>query len=204
MRQVFLILGLLPALEAEIIDRIALRIGKVVVTESELRRQTLLSLFPSGDAGSITQAQLRETADRIVELTLVQREIQLTRQPEPSAVEAATALENLRSRMFKGEEDYRAALSRFRISEDDLKQYLLVQIAVMRFISVRFRPAVQLAPGELDAHLRTKHGDAVPTDAAVRNAEEEILERRVNEELDRWLRQAKSQTYIEYHPGVMP
>ena len=199
-----LILCLLPALEAEIIDRIAVRIGKTVVTESELRRQTLLSLFPTGDPTSITQAQLRDTADRIVELALIRREMQLSRQTEPSLTEATAALQDLRKRLFPDEAQYHAALARFRITEEDLKQHLLAQIAVMRFISVRFRPAVQLAPGELDAHLRKRYGDEIPPGTAARALEDELIELRVNDELDRWLRQAKSQTFIEYHPGVMP
>jgi len=206
MRQALLLLCVLSAssLRAEIIDRIALRIGKAVVTESELRRQTLLSRFPFGDPRSITRTQMRETAERLVELTLVRREMQLTRQPEPSVAEAAAALQELRRRMQLDEAQYQAALARFRITEDDLKQHLLLQIAVMRFINVRFRPAVQLAAGELDEHLKKKYGDAVPPQAAVQAAEEELIEQRVNEELDRWLQQAKAQTYIEYHTGVMP
>jgi hypothetical protein len=72
-------------------------------------------------------------------------------------------------------------------------------LRALRFTEYRFRPAVQINESDVrEYHARKFKGKAAPPFEDVREAlERELIGERVDQSLDRWLKEARIQTRIE-------
>src|SRR5512140_1348804 len=86
----------LPA-GAEIIDRIAVTVGKQVITVSQIETEVRVTAFLSGQKPLVTDALRRDAAARLVDQMLIRREVELTRFPVPNADEAKPLLEQAKA-----------------------------------------------------------------------------------------------------------
>jgi parvulin-like peptidyl-prolyl isomerase len=141
---VFLAAAALAAVaHAEIIDRIAVSVGNSVITASDLDREVRVTALLNSMPPDFTPASKRATAERLIEQKLIRREIELSRYPTPDAATVEPVLEESRKTHFKSDDDFRRALAEYGITEQDVKDQLLWQLTLLRFIEVRFRPGIQ-------------------------------------------------------------
>jgi hypothetical protein len=189
---------------AEIIDRVAVTVDKRVVTESEIMRQIRITAFLNNEQPDFGPANRRATANRLVEQLLIRREI------EGSGYfgDPETPFENyaqLKQR-FKTPDEYTQALARYGIRDKDVRESLEWQAMLLDFISLRFRPGVQIPPSEIreyyDAQVAQDPGKLPPFDDAKDDIEEILTQQRVDNALDRWLGQARTQSRIRYMQEV--
>lgn len=192
---------------AEIIDRIAVTVGKRVITESDVLREIRLTAFLNGDEPDFSPANKRKTADRMVEQALIQREMEFSRYQPPEVEEAAPMLQDIKRERFGTDAPYRSALEKYQIREEDLKEHLLKQLATLRFIDLRFRPGIQAVDSEMREYYEkrllpeweNKDRKAVPSFEEVRSEIEQIV---IAEQVDRlmedWLKVTRAQTRIDY------
>jgi hypothetical protein len=193
-----LIFVVLAALHAEVIDRITVTVGRTAIMESDIRRQMRLVAFlnkaPYVDSGAIR----RETANRMIEQTLVKQEIKLSHYPYPGRGEIESTLADIKKE-YPDEAAFNAALFRAQITVEQLEQHLIWQLALVRFTELRFRPTVQIAnPDVLAAYRRMFPGPDPPPLREVRDKiEEALMGEQINKALDRWLRETRAATHIE-------
>lgn len=204
-------LGRLPALavalaaQAEIVDRIAVTVDRIVITESDILSQIRVAALLNGEPPDLSPQAKRAAARRLVEQALVQREIELTRYPAPAPKDADPIFQQIGERLG-GTEALAAKLAEYGIREDELRRNLLRQLTVLRFVDYRFRPGISVSEAEIEEYYRNefvpqsrKNGPAAPPLEDVRDQIEEILiGRRVDEALDKWLASAAAQARIEY------
>ncbi len=62
---------------AAIVDRTAVTVGSKVITDSEITRRIRLAAFQNGELPEFTDKTRREAAQRLVDLKLVEREMDL-------------------------------------------------------------------------------------------------------------------------------
>jgi peptidyl-prolyl cis-trans isomerase SurA len=191
---------------AEIIDRIAVTVGGHVITQSDVIREIRITAFLNGNKPEFDAQNKRETADRLVERVLMQREMELSRYQLPEESETDALLKQVKER-FTSEGAYQDALRGYEISESDLRQHLLKQLATLRFIDLRFRPGIQVSESEMTDYYEkqlvpewhNKNSRPAPTFDEVRSEIEKILtEEKVDRLLDNWLKTARSQTRIDF------
>ena len=208
-RMLVLVMVLAAAGQAEIIDRIAVTVGKRVIAASDVALEIRLSAFMNQATPDFSPGSKRKIADRLVERALIQEEAELSRYPSPEASEAAPALASLKQEQFSGDAAYRQALSSYVITEEDLNRYLLEQIAVSSFIDIRFGPSVQFLEDDLRAYYserfvpqwKNRSRQPLPAFDAVRDQVAGALRaERVNRLLDEWLKEAKGRARIVYKP----
>ena len=183
---------------AEIIDRVAVRVGRSVITESELRREIRLTAFLEGAPLEFSATTQRKTAERLVDQRLIRAEMEESRYPQPPPEAAEEALKQVLA------ERSRASLDQYGITEEELRAHLQRQLVTLRFISVRFRPGVQIEPGEIDQYLarhKSANGTPPPEEHRAR-IEEALIEERVNRLAEVWLKEARARTRIEFRPEV--
>jgi hypothetical protein len=208
-RMLVLVMLLAAAGRAEIIDRIAVTVGKRVIAASDVALEIRLSAFMNQAKPDFSPESKRKTADRLVERALIQEEVELSRYPSPEASEAAPALAALKQEQFSGDAAYREALSSYGITEEELKRYLLEQTAVSGFIDIRFGPSVQFLEDDLRAYYSERfvpqwknrtQGPAPAFDEVRDQVADALRAERVNRLLDEWLKEAKGRARVVYKP----
>jgi len=196
---------------AEILDRIAVTLDNKVIAESDLTGEIRLSAFLNSTRPDLSGSAKRAAAERLVERTLMHREMEISRYPAPAEKEAAAALENWRREHFASKDAFTKALGEAGIAEADLARYLLEQLTTLRFIDYRFRPGAQVLDAEVKEYyekrfLPQSRAAGVkkdpPLDDVAEKIETILLEEKVDRMLDAWLKDARSRARIVYRPAV--
>ncbi len=199
-------LGLAHA--ADVIDRIAVSVGNRVITASDLDREIRVTAFLAGVPPDFSPDARRATAERMVEQTLIRRELDTSRYPIPALEEVDPALQDFKKKHFAGDEEYRKSLQTYGIAEQDVREELLWQRTLLMFLGVRFRAGVQVTDRELQDYwtrvvepaARTAHPGSTPAFADYRNQiEEKLTGDRVDSEVDAWLKDGRKRTDIVFH-----
>lgn len=197
-------------LSGEIIDRIAISVGNQVVTENQIDEEIRLTAFLNQEKVDLDNAERKKAAGRLIEQTLVRREMEFSRYPQPSASDAAQSLEALKAR-YKTEVEYQQALAAGGITEDGLKRRLLWQATLLRFIDYRFRPGIQIPDAEVQAAYQQQLDkwkqegiQPVPSLEDVRSSIEQTLtEQHIDQALDRWLADTRTQVAIRFRDEAL-
>jgi hypothetical protein len=190
---------------AEIIDRVAVTIDSQPITESQLLEELRVTAFLNGEKPDLSPANRRRTADRLVEQTLIRREMELTRYAGPEQAEIEAALKAVKSR-FAGEAEFERELKACGIGADALDQALARQAAALRFIELRFRPQVQVQEAEARQYYETvylpecrrKQVRPLSFEEARSQCEEALVQQLVDRRVDAWLGEMKERTRIRY------
>jgi hypothetical protein len=172
---------LIPLLWGEIIDRIAITIGRQVITElqidEELRVTALLNHQPiARDA----QAR-RAAADRLIEQLLIKHEMELSHYPLPNSGELENYLQQVRAD-FGSDAQLHQALATYHVSEQTLRDHLAVQLTTLRFVELRFRPSESMS--EVDSHKASNQSA--------------LMDAHTDQILNTWLQESRRQTNIAY------
>jgi len=163
---------------AAVVDRIAIVIGKRVVTESEVLDDLRLTEFINGEALDLGPAARRAAADHLVDQELIRRELEMSGYANAPAGEADASLRKFRQTRFPSVAAYRAALREYGIDEEQLKQRLLWQLTAIRFTDFRFGSQQDVA-------------GSPPTGVPATS---------VDSQMDAWLKQARTDTAITLKP----
>jgi FKBP-type peptidyl-prolyl cis-trans isomerase (trigger factor) len=209
MTRAFIIAVLFTIVHAEILDRVAVTVGKHVISEGDIILDLRIAAFLDQKPVDLSGDQKRKTADRLVDQYLLLQEAASSHQVLPTDVDARQLLDQVKAQ-YATETEYRAALARSGITEEQLSEHLLNGIRALRFTDLRFRPEVQLSDDDLHeyydsmaAQWRRANSTQVPTFEASRDQIEKLLtDQRVTQALDRWLGTTRSETQILYKESV--
>ena len=188
---------------AVVVDRVAVTVGNQVITESEILREIALTAFLNGETPSYTPENKRRAADREVEQKLIRKEMQMGNYPDAPDDQAAELLDKT-AKNVGGEQELERKLAADGLTVSDLEQHLLWQLTLVRFIDLRFRPAIQVTAQDVQQYYTREIVPHQPPGHPVRLADvrDKILEtltaQRADQQLDEWLKHEKSITRIEY------
>ena len=206
-----MLVALAPA-SAVTIDRIAVTVGNRAITETDIEREIRVTAFLNGQPPELSVAGKHAAAERMVEQTLVRRELETSRYPTPQPAEIEPTLAALRRRYYPADADYRRALAQCGIADQDVRDALLWQRTLLQFVDVRFRPAVQITAEEIQRYFDTvlapklraaKPGETPALDDYRDQIEDTLAGQREDREMDRWLREARLLTPIIYHEEAL-
>ncbi len=177
-----LLLALFPLLlTAAVVDRVAVVVGKTVITESEILDNLRVTEFLNSEPLDSSPTKRREAAEHLVDQQLLRNEMETGHFAMPAAGESAALLQKFIQQHYRSVDEYHAAIEKYGITEEQLKQQLTWQLAVMRFTDFRF-PA----------------GPSTPSDGADRQAA--TAANSVDQQLEAWLKDARSNTRVIFKP----
>ena len=196
------ILAVLAAMSAgaETLDRIAVTVGRHVISEHDIVQDLRISAFIDGKAPDFSAHQKRKAAERLIDQYLVLEDAADTRVPPPPAADVAGLLTPIKAR-FTSDQEYRAALAQAQIGEAELSAQLLAGLRMLRYTDLRFRPEVQLS----EEALRAYYNKVKPTltfEASLGDIEKLLTDQQTMQALDRWLEMARSEIAIVYREGA--
>lgn len=194
-----------PGLEAEIIDRIAISVGNKIIAQSQIDEEIRLTAFLNKVKLDLSAEERKKAASRLIEQTLVKREMELSRYPLPDPSESLAALQSLKAG-YPSEAQYPQALQQYGITEEILRERLEWQMTLMHFIDFRFRPGIQVPDADMQAYYRQQLAKweqqgtkPIPTFDDSRESIEQILtEQRIDQAVDKWLSETRGQVPIRY------
>jgi hypothetical protein len=196
------------ASRATVIDRIAVSVGTRAITVSDVDREIRVAAFLNGANPDFSPTGRRRAAERMVEQTLVRLEIESNRYPTPTAVEVQPALDRFKTQHYPDDASYRRALSQDGVTDSDVLQELIWQRMLLSYIDLRFRPMVQVTGPEIEDYFQkivkpaaevAHPGQPATLDEYRDRIEDTLAGKKEDDELSRWLEQAKKRTQIVYH-----
>ncbi len=200
--------GTLPS--AVVIDRVAVIVGKHVIKSSDIHRDLRLTQFMNREQVSLNTDAMHKAAERLIDQTIIRDEIARGGYRRPSDSDVDDLVNQLRQDRFGGADArLREELSRYGLSESQLREQLLWQLTVLRFIDQRFRAGVLVADEDLrtyyDQHLADLKRD-FPQENSLEALEPKIrtsLEgERINQNFVGWLEETRKGNRIEYREGA--
>src|SRR5579863_9638904 len=136
-------------LNAVIVDQIAIIVGNGIIKDSDIIEDLRINAFLNHEAVSVTRAARKEAGNRLIDQTLIRKEIESGDYPSGSVAEEQTLLSDVKKK-YPDDASYQKALAARGIDEPDVKKRLLWQLSVLRFIDSRFRPAVLVTDQDID------------------------------------------------------
>ena len=207
MRHRFLILSLLLAalmagqavLSQEVIDRVAARVDNDIILFSDVRALARYQLFIDGKSESDTQI-----LDRLIDQWIVRNEANAARYPQPSEEEVQRSLARL-ERSFSSPVEFAERRRQSRLSGEEVLAMVKSQLYLRNYLDTRFRSSIQIEEKDVDEFYKERvvpraeaRGQTPPALAAARDfIQEALVQRAIDEQADRWLKESRSRIRVE-------
>ncbi|PYU07448.1 MAG: hypothetical protein DMG33_04845 [Acidobacteria bacterium] len=170
----------------QVADRIAARVENDIVLLSEVRELGAYQMLMNGKKESDSRL-----LDRLIDQWIVRTEADASHFPPPSDDDVERELEKTRSALGPPER-FAARLRESGLQDADL-------------LDSRFRPAVQISPQAIEDYYQKTvvpyaqaHGETPPSlDAARDSIREALIQRGIDEQADRWLKESRVRLHIE-------
>lgn len=192
-----------PQLRAqEVVDRIVARVETDVILLSDIRQlsryQTFLDGKPQSDA---------DILNRLIDQWIVRNEAGVARFPQPSDEDVSRSIERLK-RSFSSSEEFQARQKQSGISDDEIRRFVRAQLYLSSYLDTRFRPSIQIDEKAIEDFYRNRvvpraetRGQTPPTLENARDfIHEALVQRAINEQSDRWLKESRARVRIEILP----
>ena len=188
----------LPASQ-EIVDRIAARVENDIILLSDIRMLSRYQEFLDGKSETDTQI-----LDRLIDQWMVRTEADVSRFPHPSDAEIDRSLESLR-KSFTPAEQYEAREKQSGLSDPEVRGIVASQLYLSNYLDSRFRPSVQVDPKAVESFYENAvvpqakaRGQEPPSlDAARDFIEEALVQRGINDQAEKWLKESRARLHIE-------
>jgi hypothetical protein len=205
MRWACLTLCLLLPAHGEIIDRLAIAVGRNIITQLRLDEEQRVTALLNHKQVVRTLEERRDAADRLVEQLLIKLEMELSRYPMPDAGDVDKYLRQI-AESSGGAAEFDKALNSYDLTVETLRQHLELQLTELRFIEVRFRPDTSVSDADVEgayrrqvAEWKQSHSGEPPTLEASREPLRAMLvEERTDAALNSWLGESRKRVTIIY------
>lgn len=184
---------------AVVVDRVAIAAGNKVITESEVELRVRLSAFQNGTKPEMTLTARREAGSRLLDQKLVEREMEVGHYPQLSNEGRQQLLRDYAEQYFQSDAAAMGrALAIYGLTAQDLEEDLARQEDMLSFLSLRFRPAVQVSEQEIQTYYRTKTNGQIPLEEMRAQIEKVLTNERADQDLEAWIKDQRRRTRIEY------
>jgi hypothetical protein len=201
-----------PPATAVVLDRVVAVVNNQAILASDVDDEVRLAVL---DPGGVGQGVLtpKRALEQLISRALIQQQIRQedAQAAEPTQAEADARLAEIRREVpacihfnCASEQGWTAFLAAHGLTPQRVESYLRYRVQILRFIELRFRQGIRIAPEEIETYYRETllpqyaPGEAIPPLAKVAPRIQEILlERQVNVLFDDWLRNLRKQGDVE-------
>jgi len=205
---VCLLLAVLPACRAQVVDRMVAVVNKQVILQSQLDQALRVQFLMEGKPlRQMTLVDAQAALDRLVDQALLDQQIMSAGMTEATPEELAARLKDVRAQLQGPESDekWNALLADYGLTQQDVETQLAAQLRLLKFIDLRFRGMVHVDKSAIEAYYSNqllpelrKQGASVPPLNEVSGKIEKILaEQRIDELMTSWLQNLRAQSRIE-------
>jgi len=182
----------------ELLDRIVARVENDVILLSDVRLLSSYQLLVDGKAEGDP-----EILDRLIDQWIVHNEASVARTPQPSDTDIDRAAQRL-VQGFSSQADYETRRKLAGLTEADVRRVTAQQLFLNNYLDSRFRPTVQVGEPEIQDFYKNAllpraqaRGTTPPSlDAAHDYILEALVQRGINEQADRWLKESHARVHV--------
>ena len=194
-----LLLGWCSASTQEVIDRIVARVDTDIILLSDVRELAQYQQFVDGRSEADS-----EILDRLIDQYIVRTEAKAALFPQPSDEDVNRSLQRLK-RTFSSTEEFEERKKQSGLSDEDIRRMLRSQTYLSNYLDSRFRASIQIDDKAIQDFYQSRvvpraqsRGQAPPTLEAARDfIQEALVQRAINVQADKWLKESRSRLHIE-------
>jgi len=183
----------------EILDRIVARVENDIILMSDVQALSRYQQLVEGK--SETPGQI---LDRLIDQWIVQTESEVARFPHPSDADIDRGLSRLQ-KSFASTEEYEARKKEIGLDDSEIRRIIGAQLYLSNYLDSRFRPSVQIDPKSIEDFYQSAvlpvakaRGQEPPSLEAARDSiQEALVQQKINEQADRWLKESRLRLHIE-------
>lgn len=196
---ILLLTGAAVTRAQEVIDRIVAHVDTDIILLSDVRELARYQLFVDGKAETDVQI-----LDRLIDQWIVRNEAKAALFPQPSDEEVQRSLERLKQ-SFSSPEEYEERKKQSGLTDEDVERMLRAQLYLSNYLDSRFRASIQIDEKDIEEFYKTRiipraqsRGQTPPTlDAARGFIREALVQRAINEQSERWLKESRARLRVE-------
>lgn len=201
-----LALLLLTTLHAEVVDRTIAMVNSHLVTWSDLDEQMRFEALENGRALKyLGEAERRTAFEHLVQSRMLRDQMQGTAPATDSEVEARLGDMRAGWRMEKDDAGWAATLAAYRLSMKELHELIKEQLEILKFMEFRVRPLVRVSRAEVEEYYTNTLAPQVkqqgqtpePVEAVTPRIRELLVEKKMNQEIDKWLETLRTQSRVQ-------
>lgn len=189
------------------IDRIAVVVNRQPITMGEWEQQERFEALTNSEPWNGVQRS-HEALDRLIDRALILEQMPQAGVARTDATATAAHLSTLRTQLkMENDDAWHAALKRYGLLEADVADIIAEQTDVLRFMELRFRPAVHVAPEDVRRYYRETYlpefsrtakagSKAPPLDQVQQQIVAVLAEQRMNDLFSAWLKNLRAQANI--------
>ena len=205
MKRILILTAALACLRGEIVDRIVVTVDKKVITEGQLDEELRVTALLNHEPIERDREKRRAAADRLIQQTLISKEMDLSRYPVPSPEDVSAYYEEV-VKQYGGTAELEQALVRYSVRKDVLLEHLRFQLMTLRFLAYRFQPEIDISDKEIAEAYQKKIADWKQTHTGTPPSLEEsretikksIMDERTDFAFSNWLEESRKQVQITY------
>ena len=207
-----LLLALVRSVVAgDVVDRIVATINGHIILQSDWDDALAYEAFLGGKSLQPLTAEDRKAAlDRLVDQELLRQQIPANdSQFEIDEPTISARLQEVRQQSTGAEtgQAWHALLTRYNLSEDELKDHVVLQMKILRLIDERLAPTVQVDDKNIEDYYKQtflpqlrKQGAKEPPLAEVTPKIRQLLtQQKLNDALKEWLQNLRDSSVIHMH-----
>jgi len=197
---------LLTSLKAEIVDRSIAVVNDHLLTWSDLDQQMRFEALENGRAlSALSEEHRRDAFEHLVRSCILRDQMQGTLPASDSDVEARIIDLRDALQLAKDDSRWRATLTRYGLSPEELASLIKNQIEILRFMDFRVRPLVTVSRAEIEEYyaktltpLLTARGESPgPLGDLRTNIRELLMEQKMSQEMEKWMKTLRDQSRVQ-------
>jgi peptidyl-prolyl cis-trans isomerase SurA len=191
----------------DVIERIVATVNGHIILQSDWEDAIRYEAFIAGRPLNRLSLEDRKSAlDRLIDQELLREQVHASDSQNVSAEEVVNRLAEIR-KQYPGadtQEGWRAALSRYGLTEEGLKSRLAMQIELMRLVDLRLRPNVSVDSKSIESYynqelvpqLRHTGGKDVALAQVTPEIKELLTQQKMSQLLSAWLQDLRAGSEI--------
>jgi hypothetical protein len=189
----------------EVLDAMVATVNTRVILQSDWDDEVRFECFMAGrNLADVSFSDRKSALDRVIDQEILREQMHMTDLQPARAEEIKKQIDGLKSDQLREHpgESWAAALSRYHLTEKQVEDRVASELEQFQFIDARFRPSIQVSETEIEQYYREKVVPKLPASgplslaAAAPQIREVLVQEKMNQLLNSWLKTLRSQTQI--------
>lgn len=210
-----LLLASMPLLAGDILDRIVATVNGHIILQSDWEDGLRFEAFTSNRSlDQLTIEDRKSCLDRLIDQELLREQIRSADFQHATDEEVGQRILEIRKAyaLADNEPGWRAALTRFNLSEGELEKRISSELDVLRLVDARLRPSVNIDPKSIESYynqeflpqLRQSGAPPIPLTDVTPKIKELLTQQKMNELLLAWLQSLRAGSSIRTELSSSP